>query len=610
MLPPKSYLLQKVSEPANGGGGGLRERDPKATVPTSNLKWIASLAKEEYVPLTFGVIGMSAASAMNLVFPKVMGKAIDVASGKPPPGGLSRKGFLFVVLTAFVTGSVGSLVRVYSLGMVAERIAVKLRKRLYRILLSQETSFYHNRKVGELVSRLSGDCQVTANAVVEIMSNGFRSMNSALGASCMLLSISPKLTLVSLSILPLVGTGAMLFSKFSSRLSKVHQNSVATMSGVVEERLNNIHTVKLFAAEEQEQLAFEKINKLILANASRAKRARGLFMGGLSFSINCSLFSVLYFGGSLVGKNELTIGSLTSFALYSGFMGLGFSGLSSCMSELKKTREASSALFHLLGLPTSQEHDGKDTLEEVKGHIRFEKVSFGYPSRPDALVLDGLDLEIHPGEVIAIVGKSGAGKTTIASLITKIITPTQGAVTLDGVDLKTLSTSWLRKQIGVVNQEPSLFASTVAENIMYGCSVRDEARLIAAAKEAHAHEFILTLPNKYDTFVGEKGFELSGGQKQRIAIARALYKQTKILLFDEATSSLDGRSEDIIRQAMDSASQNRTVFIIAHRMNTVKHADRIILLEDGAIAETGTFDELNKEGTKFQYLVHSHAPIL
>lgn len=613
MLPPKSFLLQKLSEPTNGGAGALRPADAKAsnvTPPKSNLKWIASLAREEYVPLTFGVIGMSAASAMNLVFPKVMGKAIDVASGKPPPGGLSRKGFLFVVLTTFVTGSVGSLVRVYSLGMVAERIAVKLRKRLYRILLAQETSFYHNRKVGELVSRLSGDCQVTANAVVEIMSNGFRSLNSAVGASCMLLTISPKLFLVSLSILPMVGTGAMLFSKLSSRLAKVHQNSVANMSGVVEERLNNIYTVKLFAAEEQEQQRFDEINKLILKNASRAKRARGIFMGGLSLSINCSLFSVLYFGGSLVGKNEMTIGSLTSFALYSGFMGLGFSGLSSCMSELKKTRESSSALFSLLELPATDENDGKRTLEQIKGHIRFEKVSFAYPSRPDALVLDGLDLEILPGQVVAIVGKSGAGKTTIASLITKIIVPTHGAVTIDGVDVQTLSSTWLRKQIGVVNQEPSLFASTVADNIMYGSSERDEARLIATAKEAHAHEFIMSLPNKYDTFVGEKGFELSGGQKQRIAIARALYKQAKILLFDEATSSLDGQSEQSIRQAMESASQNRTVFIIAHRLNTIKHADRIILLEDGAIAETGTFDELNKEGTKFQYLLNSYTAML
>ncbi|RLN93315.1 hypothetical protein BBJ28_00002115 [Nothophytophthora sp. Chile5] len=617
MLPPRSFLMQKLSAPYDGGASGAVApvsssgdvaKEKKKGEQTSNVGWILSLTKEESLPLSFGVAGMTIASAMNLVFPRIMGKAIDVASGKPAPGGLSRKGFVVVVLATFLTGSMGSFMRTYSLGMVAERIAAKLRRNLYRVLLSQEYNFYNNRKVGELVTRLSGDCQQTANAVVDVLSNGYRSLNSAVGASCMLLTISPKLTLVSLTILPLVGTGAMLFSKFSSRLAKVHQNSVANMTGVAEERLNNIFTVKLFAAEQDELAYFEKINQGILANAKRAKRARGVFMGGLSLSINCSLFSVLYFGGSLVGSGELTIGTLTSFALYSGFMGLGFSGLSSCFSEIKKTRMSSEALFDLLSLPPAA--DGETTLGSVEGHVRFNDVSFSYPSRPDILVLDHLNLEIRPGEVVAVVGKSGAGKTTIASLMSKIITPTSGSVMLDGVDIATLQASWLRKQIGVVNQEPSLFASTIAENIMYGATVHDKEQVVAAAKEAHAHEFIMTLPNKYDTFVGEKGVELSGGQKQRIAIARALYKKTKILLFDEATSSLDGRSEDMIRRALDSAAQNRTVFIIAHRLNTIKHANRIILLEEGVVAETGNFDELNQEGTKFYHLAHNQAPLL
>ncbi|GMF30852.1 unnamed protein product [Phytophthora lilii] len=614
MLPPRSFLLQKLSAPYDGGASAAVAPADKAPTDdhkkphkTSNIAWILSLTKEEKLPLGVGVTGMTIASAMNLVFPRIMGKAIDVASGKPAPGGLSRKGFVVVVLATFFTGSVGSFLRTYSLGMVAERIAVKLRRRLYKVLLSQELGFYNNRKVGELVTRLSGDCQQTANAVVDVLSNGYRSLNSAVGASCMLLTISPKLTLVSLTILPLVGTGAMLFSKISSRLAKKHQNSVADMTGVAEERLNNIFTVKLFSAEQDELDHFEKINKGILANAKRAKRARGVFMGGLSLSINCSLFSVLYFGGSLVGSGELTIGTLTSFALYSGFMGLGFSGVSSCLSEMKKTRMSSEALFDLLSLPPAA--DGEGMLATVKGHVRFNNVSFAYPSRPDILVLNRLNMEINPGEVVAIVGKSGAGKTTIASLMSKIIKPTSGSVTLDGVDISTLKASWLRKQIGVVNQ-PSLFASTIAENIMYGAEVHNKEQLIAAAKEAHAHEFIMELPNQYDTFVGEKGVELSGGQKQRIAIARALYKQTNILLFDEATSSLDGRSEDMIRRALQSAAENRTVFIIAHRLNTIKHANRIILLKEGVIAETGTFDELNKEGTKFYNLAHNQAPLL
>ncbi|KAL4110308.1 hypothetical protein PRIC1_001999 [Phytophthora ramorum] len=616
MLPPRSFLMQKLSAPYDGGLSAAAvapaskplKEDAKKKKEPSNVGWILSLTKEEKLPLTVGVAGMTVASAMNLVFPRIMGKAIDVASGKPAPGGLSRKGFVVVVLVTFVTGSMGSFLRTYSLGMVAERIAAKLRRRLYRVLLSQEMGFYNNRKVGELVTRLSGDCQQTANAVVDVLSNGYRSLNSAVGASCMLLTISPKLTLVSLGILPLVGTGAMLFSKFSSRLAKKHQNSVADMTGVAEERLNNIFTVKLFSAEQDELDHFEKINKGILANAKRAKRARGMFMGGLSLSVNCSLFSVLYFGGSLVGSGELTIGTLTSFALYSGFMGLGFSGVSSCLSEMKKTRMSSEALFDLLSLPPAT--DGEGTLASVKGHVRFNNVSFAYPSRPDIVVLDRLNLEINPGEVVAIVGKSGSGKTTIASLMSKIIKPTSGSVTLDGVDIATLKASWLRKQIGVVNQEPSLFASTIAENIMYGAEVHNKEQLIAAAKEAHAHEFIMELPNQYDTFVGEKGVELSGGQKQRIAIARALYKQTNILLFDEATSSLDGRSEDMIRRALESAAENRAVFIIAHRLNTIKHANRIILLEEGVIAETGTFSELNQEGTKFYNLAHNQAPLL
>ncbi|KUF99405.1 Tubulin delta chain [Phytophthora nicotianae] len=562
MLPPRSFLMQKLSAPYDGGVSAavtpvptgdksdvLKSKNPKkSSEKTSNIGWILSLTKEEKLPLAVGITGMTIASGMNLVFPRIMGKAIDVASGKPAPGGLSRKGFVVVVLATFFTGSVGSFLRTYSLGMVAERIAAKLRRRLY------------------------------------------------------------KLTLVSLTILPLVGTGAMLFSKFSSRLSKKHHNSVADMTGIAEERLNNIFTVKLFSAEQDELDHFEKINKNILANAKRAKRARGAFMGGLSLSINCSLFSVLYFGGSLVGSGELTIGTLTSFALYSGFMGLGFSGVSSCLSEMKKTRLSSEALFDLLSLPPAA--DGENTLVNVKGHVRFNNVSFAYPSRPDILVLDNLNMEINPGEVVAIVGKSGAGKTTIASLMSKIIKPTSGTVTLDGVDIATLKASWLRKQIGVVNQEPSLFASTIAENIMYGAEVHNKDQLIAAAKEAHAHEFIMELPNQYDTFVGEKGVELSGGQKQRIAIARALYKQTNILLFDEATSSLDGRSEDMIRRALQSAAENRTVFIIAHRLNTIKHANRIILLEEGVIAETGTFEELNKEGSKFYNLAHNQAPLL
>ena len=463
MIPSRSFLPQKLSAPYDSGVSasvapvtkhgkedvlGLAKQ-PKCEQKLT-IRWIFSLTKEEKLPLAVGITGMTIASATNLMFPRIMGKAIDVASGKPAPGGLSRKGFVAIVLATFITGSVGSFLRTYSLGMVTERIAAKLRRRLYAVLLWQEADFYNNRRVGELVTRFSTDCQQIANAVVDVLSNGYRSLNSAVGASCMLLTISPKLTLVSLTILPLVGTGAMLCSKLSSRLTAKYESSIVDMTGVVEERLNNIFTVKLFSAEQDELRHFDTINKDILKNAKRAKRARGMFMGGLSLSINCSLFSVLYFGGSMVGSGELTIGTLTSFALYSGFMSLGFSGLSSCLSEMKKTRMSSETLFDLLSLPPAT--DGENTLASVTGRVSFNNVSFAYPSRPNILVLNRLNMEIVPGEVVAIVGKSGAGKTTIVSLMSKLIKPTSGTITLDGVDIATLKASWLRKQIGVVNQ--------------------------------------------------------------------------------------------------------------------------------------------------------------
>ncbi|KAF1792692.1 P-loop containing nucleoside triphosphate hydrolase [Phytophthora cactorum] len=472
--------------PKDDKGDVSKSKNPKKSEKTSNIGWILSLTKEEKLPLA-------------------VGRRANLRPG-PQPQGL-RGGSTRHLLHRFR----GLFLRTYSLGMVAEHIAAKLRRRLYKVLLSQE-----------LASIIT-----TANAVVDVLSNGYRSLNSA-GA--------PHAGV--LTILPLVGTGAMLFSKFSSRLAKKHQNST-------EQYLYG----KAVLGGAGRAGPLEKINKSILANAKRCKRARGVFMGGLSLSINCSLFSVLYFGGSLVGRR------------------LHGSRLLRRVVMLERDEEDAFVVGGTLRPAVPATCCGwQNTLASVKGHVRFSN--------------------INPGEVVAIVGKSGAGKTTIASLMSKIIKPTSGTVTLDG--------------IGVVNQEPSLSRLLSLRTSCYGAEVHNKDQLIAAAKEAHAHEFIMELPNQYDTFVGEKGVELSGGQKQRIAIARALYKQTNILLFDEARALL----------MVASAAENRTVFIIAHRLNTIKHANRIILLEEGVIAETGTFEELNQEGTKFYNLAHNQAPLL
>lgn len=423
-----------------------------------NSVWMLDLMSGQWFPLSCGIFGMSVASAMNLLFPRMMGKAIDVATGRPPPLGLSCKGFFAIVVSSFVTGAIASFVRVYSLGLVAERVALRLRQNLYRSLLYQNYAFYQQRKVGELVTRLSDDCQVTANALVDVLASGFRSLNSAIGGSAMLLTISPKLTLVSLSILPLVGSTAMIFSKFSSKLAKKHQDELARMTGIAEEKLNNILTVKLYTAETYEEKIFSKKNQQVLVTAMKAKAAQGLFMGGLSMSVNLSLYSVLYFGGSLVAKNEMTIGSLTSFALYSGFMGLGFSKLASCVGDFKRMRRSSQSLLNLLKFsPSSKEVQSNEKLTPVQGSVEFRNVCFYYPSRPEIMVLKNISLEITPGEIVAVVGKSGSGKSTLASLITKLIEPVDGEVYLDGKNIASLDTIWLRRQIGVVIQVVSIY---------------------------------------------------------------------------------------------------------------------------------------------------------
>ncbi|KAL0584341.1 hypothetical protein ABG067_005842 [Albugo candida] len=573
-----------------------------------NSVWMLDLMSGQWFPLSCGIFGMSVASAMNLLFPRMMGKAIDVATGRPPPLGLSCKGFFAIVVSSFVTGAIASFVRVYSLGLVAERVALRLRQNLYRSLLYQNYAFYQQRKVGELVTRLSDDCQVTANALVDVLASGFRSLNSAIGGSAMLLTISPKLTLVSLSILPLVGSTAMIFSKFSSKLAKKHQDELARMTGIAEEKLNNILTVKLYTAETYEEKIFSKKNQQVLVTAMKAKAAQGLFMGGLSMSVNLSLYSVLYFGGSLVAKNEMTIGSLTSFALYSGFMGLGFSKLASCVGDFKRMRRSSQSLLNLLKFsPSSKEVQSNETLTPVQGSVEFRNVCFYYPSRPEIMVLKNISLEITPGEIVAVVGKSGSGKSTLASLITKLIEPVDGEVYLDGKNIASLDTIWLRRQIGVVIQDASLFAGSIADNITYGSDEIDMERIVEVSKAAHVHEFASELVQQYDTFVGAKGSTFSGGQKQRIAIARALYKQAKILIFDEATSFLDNQSENVVREALQTAAQDRSVLIIAHRMHTIKQASRIIVLDKGEIVETGKYGELNVEGRRFFELVHSRA---
>ncbi|KDO17259.1 hypothetical protein SPRG_17256 [Saprolegnia parasitica CBS 223.65] len=419
----------------------------------------------------------------------------------------------------------------------------------------------------------------------------------------MLFRLSPKLTLVALATLPCLGISAMSFKLFMNRLSKQYEAALASLRASTDEKLAGIAAVKLCTQEDAERARFEAETALVAATARKYHAAEGFFMGGLSLSVNASLSSVLWVGGSIVAAGDLTTGGLTSFLLYSGFMCLGFSQLSTLMTKMRTTNESTAALFDLIDADAAAVTATRQ-MPLLGGPIVFDHVSFQYPSRPEAPVLTSCNWTIPHGSMVALVGASGVGKSTIAGLLTKLLTPTSGVLSINGVALSEIDTTYLRQRIGMVRQEPALFSMTIRQNIQYGTPAATLADVVRAAHAAHAHDFIAALPHGYDTIVTPTS--LSGGQKQRLALARALIKRPQLLVLDEATAALDGQSEHAVQSTLRQLD-NITVLVIAHRLSTIQTCDSIAVLEGGRIVETGTFTELQRDGTAFSALVASQA---
>jgi ABC-type multidrug transport system fused ATPase/permease subunit len=327
------------------------------------------------------------------------------------------------------------------------------------------------------------------------------------------------------------------------------------------------------------------------------------FMAVASFAAYSALAAVLFYGGLLIGDGELTKGALTEFLIYTLLVAFSLGGLSDLWADFMKASGAAERIFELMDREPAIPPRGGLELAEVAGRVDFEGVAFSYPARPDVQVLTGIDLSIRPGEVVALVGPSGAGKSTIAALLTRLYDPSAGRVLVDGHDLKVLAPDGLRRRIGIVSQEPILFSSSVAENIRYGRAGATDAEVEAAARTANAHDFIRKFPEGYATLVGERGVQLSGGQKQRVAIARAVLKDPRILVLDEATSALDAESEHLVKEALERLMKGRTTLIIAHRLSTVKDADRVCVIDAGRVAESGPHAALMAEDGLYRRLV-------
>jgi ABC-type multidrug transport system fused ATPase/permease subunit len=399
-----------------------------------------------------------------------------------------------------------------------------------------------------------------------------------------------------LGVVPPVALGAVAYGRRVRKLAREAQDALARANEVAEETIAGIRTVRAFAAERAEGNRYSTAVWDAFAVVWRRILTSAAFMSISSFAAFSALALVLWYGGRLVERGQMSPGGLTSFLIYTLTVALSLGGMSELWADLMRASGAAERVFELLDRQTTIPLSDGKKLDEVQGHLELRDVHFAYPSRRDVPVLRDVSLALMPGDIVALVGPSGSGKSTIAALLLRLYDPGRGRVTLDGHDLRDLSPEWLRQRVGVVAQEPLLFSCSIAENIRYGRTSASDEEVIAAAKMANAHEFITKFPEGYGTAVGERGVKLSGGQKQRVAIARAVLKDPRILVLDEATSALDAESEHLVKEALERLMKGRTTLIIAHRLSTVMGADRVVVLQDGVITQSGDHASLMQEG--------------
>jgi ABC-type multidrug transport system fused ATPase/permease subunit len=455
-------------------------------------------------------------------------------------------------------------------------------------------AFFSARRVGELNSRITADIAILQETFTFTIAQFIRQLITIIGGISLLTLISFKLTLFMLAFVPLVAIGARVFGKKVRNLSKDAQSQVAASNVIVEETLQGISNVKAFSNELYESSRYFNATNEVIRIALKGAKWRALFISLIVFSLFTSIVGVIWFGVYLVNQGAgISSGDLFKFILYTLFIGASISGMADLYSQVQKAIGATDSLLDILEEETEPETmaECKDKVQ-LKGNLSFKHVSFAYPSRPGVQVLDGIDFDVKTGQKIALVGASGAGKTTITALLFRFYEPDSGTIYLDDIPAKKISLNCLRKQMAIVPQEVLLFGGTIYENIAYGNTEATALQVEEAALKANALEFINSFPDGFQTIVGERGVQLSGGQKQRIAIARAILRDPKILVLDEATSALDTASESQVQQALNTLMIGRTSIIIAHRLSTIREADRILVIDKGKIVESGSHEEL------------------
>lgn len=566
---------------------------PKAKLSRENLKeslLLFAYIKPYKAKFIAGLFFIGLSSLTTMAFPYLLKQLINSANNIPvPPFGSAGHivSWMFLILAIQM---IFSFLRIYLFTAVGENAVADMRKDIYRKMITMPMDFFAQRRVGELSSRISSDLSQIQDAVTSLLAEVLRGVLVLVIGIGLILYISPKLTGVMLSVLPVIIIIALVFGKYIRRFSRQTQDQLADSNTIVQETLQGIGNVKSFANEWFEIDRYKKSLQQVVKMAIRSGQYRGLFVSFLLFSVFGTIVLVVWYG---IG--HLEFGDLTAFVVYTAFVGGSMAGFADIYSQLQKTLGATQRVRELLkDVPESVSEEEEDLQPQytLQGQVTLQQVAFTYPSRPDVPVLKDISIDALPGEQVAIVGPSGAGKSTIAALLLRFYEPSGGQLLFDGKPAASIPLTQLRKQMALVPQDILLFGGTIRENILYGNPHASQEQIEAAARQAHAHEFIITFPEGYDTIVGERGVKLSGGQRQRIAIARAILKNPVILILDEATSSLDTASESLVQEALDNLMKNRTSFIIAHRLSTIRNADKIVVLEKGSVKEWGTHQEL------------------
>ena len=584
-------------------------KTPKKPITWSALKQMSRMyvhVKPYRGEFLVGLLMLLLSSGSNLAFPKYLGELVDAAQTNPS----AIDGIALTLVAILLAQSVFSFGRIFFFERVAQRSLASLRSAMYNHLVSLPLPFFHEKRIGELTNRLQSDIGVLQETFTSTLAEFIRQLVIIVGGIALLVYQSPSLTGFMLLVLPLVVVLGVAFGSRIRKYAKDVQTASAESNTIVDETLSAVATVKAYTQEGYEKTRYRKALNHVAALGIRGGIYRGAFSSFIILGLFGALVAVIWKGASLIATGEMASGQLFSFVIYSGFIGGSVGGLADVYSRLQRAMGATEAIMAMLDEQPETSNQQPETSNQQPAAsnqqlaVRFSGVHFAYPTRPDVPVLQGLNLEIQEGQQCALVGSSGAGKSTVVQLLYRFHDPQQGELLVQGRDARDWPLDELRGRMAWVPQDVVLFGRSILENIRYSRPEASDEEVRRAAEDANAWEFIERFPDGWNTQVGERGVQLSGGQRQRIAIARAMLRDPKLLVLDEATSSLDPESESLVQGALETLMRGRTSLVIAHRLSTVRHADVIAFIHDGQIAEVGSHDALMQlEGGRYRAFV-------